>query len=90
MYMLDDNTIDVAKRMLRRVAQLLGTKLSMIFADECIADLYESISSRLQHDGAATYDLNHFMWVQQHFGLITMSVEVSYFFYEFCDISKGF
>ena len=46
--------------------------------DDCIADVFESISSRHQNEGLLKYDLHHFVWVQRHFGLIMIAVEVSH------------
>lgn len=79
MYMLDDKTVEVAKRMVHKVAQLLGIKLSLLYVDDCIADTFEAISTRLQNNHTSTQDLNHFRWIQQQFGLITIAVEVRHF-----------
>ena len=79
MYMLDDKTVEVAKRMVQKIAQLLGMKLSLVYVDECIADTFQAISTRLQNNYTSTHDINHFRWIQRQFGLIMIAVEVSHF-----------
>lgn len=78
LYMHDEKTVDVAKRMLNKISYLLGMKLSLMFADECIADAFESITERLHNKGLPMSDINHFMWIQKKFGLINVAVEVSH------------
>ena len=74
---MHDDTAIVAKGMMHKIAQLLGPKQCAIFADGCIADIFDSLSERIQNQNLSVCDKNHFIWTQQHYGLAVIAVEVS-------------
>lgn len=68
-------TVNIAKGMIHNVATVLGYKQTMLFLDECIADLYEIISMRVSHK-RALFDLEHSRCIEKHFGLAVLATEV--------------
>jgi hypothetical protein len=75
-YMRED-TFTAAKIMLHKLSRLLGPRRSVLFADECIADIFDSLSDRIQTFKHSVCDKNHFFWIQHHFGLVVIATEVS-------------
>ena len=69
--------MNVAKEMIHTVATVLGYKQTMLFLDECIADLYEIISTRISHK-RALFDLEHSRCIEKHFGLAVLATEVRF------------
>jgi len=74
---MSGTTVNVAKEMIHNVATVLGYKQTMLFLDECIADLYEIISTRISHK-RALFDLEHSRCIEKHFGLAVLATEVRF------------
>ena len=75
-YMCED-TVKGAKGMIHKISQLLGPKQCVIYADECIVNIFDSLSDRTQRLNASVNDKNHFTWIQKHYGLAVLATEVS-------------
>lgn len=71
------DTANMAKGMIHKISHLLGPKRSALYADECIANLFDSLLDNTQNIQYSFCDKNHFTWIQQHYGLAIIAVEVS-------------
>lgn len=67
-------TAEAAHAMLHQMAQVFGYKRSLLFSDECMATLFEALSTRVSH-GRSLRDSEHSRWLDKHFGLAVLSKE---------------
>lgn len=72
-----EETVKVAKGMIHKISQLLGPKRCVIYADECILNIFDSLSDRIQSQKSSVSDKNHFTWIQKYYGLAVLATEVS-------------
>lgn len=73
---MDEDTLKLARAMIHKLSRLLGPKRCAIYADGCIANIFDSLASRMQNLNPSLSDTNHFTWIQQNYGLAVISVEV--------------
>jgi hypothetical protein len=70
------STVKVAYEMIHNIAIVLGYKQTVLFLDECIADLYDILSIRISHK-RNLFDLEHSRFIERHCGLVVIAKEVS-------------
>lgn len=68
-------TVGIARNMVHKIALLLGYKRSILFSDECISILFESLSDRVSRN-RSLHDSEHSRWLEKHFGLVLLSKEI--------------
>ncbi len=74
---LQEDTAIIARGMIHKISQLLGPKNCAIFADGCIADIFDSILERSQNKKLSVCDKTHFRWTQNIYGIVIITAEVS-------------